>query len=178
MGQAQTVILPFGQPAGYAGQPWKLLDTVSAANKEASASIRFGIGVKPGVNVSEALLPTASSSILFGITTNVQVYAPGTFGNVDSTGMIPNTMMQLGVEGRMFALVASDTTAGVDVGAYWVFETGGLGAVGSFRDTDDGHTVDTTKQVRFRGFPFSAVNVLTGGTEKICELYVSTSNKP
>ena len=44
---------------------------------------------------------------------------------------------------------------------------GGLGAIGSFRDTDDGHVVDTTKKVTFKGKPFAAPDVLTGGTTLI-----------
>lgn len=180
MGQAQSVILPYGQPAGYPGQPTHITDTHNAANKEVSASIRFGIGVKPGTNVGEALLPTASSSILDGITINRQVYAPGTFGNLDAVGMITNTIMELGTEGRMYVLVDGDTVGGVDVRAYWRFESDGGSntIIGTFRDTNDTHVVDTTKQVVFKGFPFSSVNVLTGGTEKICEVYVSISNKP
>lgn len=185
MGSAQTVILPYGQPFGYAGQVTRREDSKSAANKEASLNIGFGLGVKPGTNPNEAKLPTASSSVLLGITLNEGVYAPGTFGNVDQTstvkGMIPGTMMECLTEGRCYVVVDGDAavTPGV-TRLYWRFETDGASntLVGTFRHSDDGHVVDTTKQVLAVGPIVAAADVLTGGTQKICEVYVSTSNKP
>ncbi len=181
MATAQTVILPYGQPFGYPGQlsaPGSQYDSQSGANKEASASMRFGCGVKPGVNVKEVLLPTANSSILAGVLLNQMVYAPGTFGNVSATGIIPNTVGEFITEGRCYVEVASDTVAGNDVRGYWCFETAGNSVIGQFRDTDDGHVVDTTKQVVFKGTPFHSADVLEGGTTMICEAYISISNKP
>ena len=178
MATAQSVILPYGQPFGFAGQATHVLDSQSAANKEASLSIAFGTGVKPGVNVKEALLPTASNSVLAGIVRNAQVYAPGTFGNITSGGLIPNTMMELVTEGRIYVPVSSDTVAGNDTPAYWVFQTGGSDVIGQFRDTSNANTVDVTKQVTFKGVPLADPSALTGGTSKICEVYVSISNKP
>lgn len=183
MGSAQTVILPYGQPFGYAGQPTKILDTKSAENAEASANIGFGLGVKPGATQNAALLPTASSSILDGVTANINVVAPGTFGNVVQSGVdgqTPGTMMTLVTEGRCYVVVDGDTTVTPNVTRlYWRYESDGASntRIGTFRNTDDGHVVDTRNQVLAVGPIQSDADVLTGGATKICEVYISTSNK-
>ncbi len=177
MATAQTTILAYGQPGGYAGQPTQVLDTQSAANNEASLAIGYGLGVKPGTLLKSMLLPTANSSTLAGVILNEMVYAPGTFGNVTSVGVTVNTIATLLTEGRCYVVVDSDTVAGNDTPAYWCFQTAGNSVIGQFRDTDNGNTVDTTKKVTFKGSPFAAPDVLTGGTTLICEAYVSISNK-
>ncbi len=68
--QPQSTILPFGQPIGFAGQVTQEFDTQSAANKMVSTNIGFGLGVKPGTNVKEAILPSTINDVLAGITTN------------------------------------------------------------------------------------------------------------
>src|SRR5579864_3418421 len=171
----QSTILPFGQPVGFAGQVTHRIDTQSAANKEASSNIGFGLGVKPGTNAKEALLPTASSSVLAGIVLNEAVSAPGTFGGIDQSGsppgLIPNTMMELLTEGRCLVKVDADTVVTIGAGAYWRFESdGGSNTVkGTFRHNDDGHVVETTKKVTFKGAKFLAADQLTGGTTYVAE---------
>lgn len=181
MASAQSVILPYGQPYGIAGQPLQVIDTQSASNAESTANIGFGYGVKPGTNVREALLPTTGCKFA-GVVLNEHVNAPGTFGSIDQTsavpGLIPDTMMELLTEGRCYVAVDPDTTAGVDVRGYLCYQTAGNSVQGRFRDTDNGNVVDVTKQIVFKGLPFRAASVLTGTTEYICEAYVSISNAP
>lgn len=182
MGSSQTTILPFGQPIGFAGQVTHEVDSDSAANKESSTNIGFGLGVKAGTYVKEALLPTASSSVLMGITTNRAVYGPGTFGRIDQAGtppgMIPDTMMNLLTEGRMLVEVDADAAPSKNQGAYWRFESDGVSNTkkGTFRETNDGHVVDTRKKVIFKSGAFLAADQLTGGTTKVAEVSVSISN--
>lgn len=179
MGTPQFAILPYGQPPFIAGQVTQRLDGKSAANKD-TLNIQFGLGVKPGTNVKEALLPTASSSVLDGIVTWEAVDAPGTFGNIDQSsatkGIKPNAMMSLLTEGRAVVVVDGDTVVTPNVTRlYWRFETDGASntLVGTFRHTDDGHVVDTTKQVTAIGGVFTGPD----GVQKLCEVYISTSNK-
>jgi hypothetical protein len=181
MGSPQTTILAAGQPVGFAGMATRVFDSKSAANKEASANIQAGIGVKPGTAVSGVLLPTASSSVLEGIVKQLQSYAPGTFGEVDQgstpPGYVPNTMLEIVQEGRIFVVMDADAAVTPNTTRlYWRFETDGASntIVGAFRNTDDGHVVDTTKQVKAIGPIFTAAD----GVTKICEVYVSVSNKP
>ena len=178
----QTVILPFGQPIGFAGQVTHQVDGATAVNKETATNIGFGLGVKPGTNVKEALLPTANSSILAGIVTNRAVFAQGSFGNIDQAGsppgLIPNTAMDLITEGRVLVKVDADANPTVGAGAYWRFESDGASNTvkGTFRETDDSHVVDTRKKVTFKSGKFLAADQLTGGTTYVAEVYVSISN--
>jgi hypothetical protein len=180
MGSAQTTILAAGQPAAFAGMCTQKLDSNSAASRETSLNIQFGLGVKPGVKVKEMLLPTASSSILLGILLQNQVYAPGTFGEIDQTGttkgIIPNTMGEVLTEGRAWVIVDGDASITPNVTrAYWRFETDGASntLVGTFRHTDDGHVADVRGQVLFVSGVFTAAD----GVTKIAEVVVSRSNK-
>jgi hypothetical protein len=180
--RAQTTILPSGQPVGFAGQVTHQMDTSSAVNKESSLNIGFGLGVKRGTNIKECKLPSASSSVLVGITTNKAVSAPGTFGRLDQDGsppgMIPDSMLELLTEGRIWVEVDADAAPAADQGAYWRFETDGASNTkkGVFRETDDGHVVDVRKKVIFKSGAFAAADQLTGGTTKIAEVSVSISN--
>ena len=177
MGTAQTSILAAGQPVGFAGLVTLELMAKAAANKEVTLNIQAGLGVKPGVKVSEALLPTASSSVLFGIVAQVQAFAPGTFGEVDQgaqPGYIPNTSMTVLQTGRIFVIVDADAAVTPNVTRlYWRFETDGASntLVGTFRNTDDGHVVDTRKQIIAVGPIFTAAD----GTTKICEVRIDTT---
>jgi len=179
MGTPQLSILPYGQPPFIAGQITQKIDAGSAANKD-SVNIDFGLGVKPGTYVKEALLPTASSSIFDGLVVWETVDAPGTFGNIDQSsatkGIKPNAFMTLLREGRGIAIVDADTTVTPNVTRlYWRFETDGASntKVGTFRHSDDGHVVDTRNQVLAIGPIFTGPD----GVQKLCEVYVSTSNK-
>ena len=176
MGTAQTTILAAGQPVGFAGLVTLELMAKAAANKDA-LNIQAGLGVKPGSKVSEALLPTASSSVLFGIVAQVQAFAPGTFGEIDQgaqPGFIPNTMMNVLETGRIFVIVDGDAAVTPNVTRlYWRFESDGASnaRVGTFRNTDDGHVVDTRKQVIAVGPIFTAAD----GSTKICEVRIDTT---
>ena len=179
MGTPQTSILPYGQPPFIAGQVTKLIDAASAANKD-SVAIDFGLGVKPGSHVKEALLPTASSSVFDGLVVWEAIDAPGTFGNIDQSstppGIKPNAMMTVLREGRGVAILDGDATVTPNVTRlYWRFETDGASntKVGTFRHSDDGHVVDTRNQVLAVGPVFTGPD----GVQKLCEVYVSTSNK-
>lgn len=182
MASPQSVILPFGQPAGFAGLPTQILDTASASNAEPTTNIDFGLGVKPGTNVKEALLPT-TGCLFAGVTMWGAVYAPGSFGEIDQTGsppgMIPDTMMTLLTEGRIWVQVDADASPTIGGGAYLRYETDGASNTkrGTFRHASDGHTVDVTKAVTFKSGKFLAADQLTGGTTYIAEVYVSASNK-
>ncbi len=183
--QPQSTILPFGQPIGFAGQVTQEFDTQSAANKMVSTNIGFGLGVKPGTNVKEAILPSTINDVLAGITTNRAVSAPGTFGGVDQAGsppgMVPNSLMTLLTEGRMFVVVDADATPSPGVGAWCRFQSDGASntLVGTFRQAQDGgsNCFDVTKKVTFKSGKFLAADQLTGGTTYIAEVYVSISNK-
>ncbi len=182
MGQAQTVILPYGQPAGYPGLATRIIDSLSAANKEASLNIGYGLGVKPGTLVKEAKLPTASSSVLMGIVLNIDTNAPGSFGGIDQSiavdGVRPDYMLEVCTDGRCFVQVDGDASVTPNVTRlYWRFETDGGSntRVGTFRNTDDGHVVDTRAQVIAVGPIFASADVLNGGTTKICEVRINTN---
>lgn len=181
MGSAQTTILPYGQPVAFAGQCTHKEDSTTAVSKEASVNIQFGLGVKPGTKVKEMLLPTASSSVLLGILLQNQVYAPGTFGEVDQTsttkGVIPNTLGEVLKHGRAWVIVDADTSITPNVTrAYWRFETDGGSntLVGTFRHSDDGHVVDVRKQVLFTSGIFTAAD----GATKIAEVSVLAQAAP
>jgi hypothetical protein len=75
-------------------------------------------------------------------------------------------------------VVDADVSITVGQGAYWRFESDGASntVVGTFRNTDDSHVVDTRKKVIFRSGKFLAADQLTGGTTYIAEVSVSISN--
>ena len=179
MGTAQTTINAYGQPSAIAGMMTQERDALSAVSKETVNNIAFGVGVKPGTNAKEALLPTASSSVLLGINVVFKTHAPGTFGDIDqssaTTGMKPNTQLHVLREGRCFVQVDADTVIAAPnvTRAYWRFETdGGTNTlVGTFRHSDDGHVADTRKQVLF----VSGVLTAADGT-KVAEVAVSAEN--
>lgn len=181
MGSPQTTILAAGQPAAFAGLCTHKLDSLSAVSREVSANIQFGLGVKPGVKLKEMLLPTASSSVLLGVLVQNQVYAPNTFGEIDQTsatkGLIPSTIGEVLATGRAWVIVDADTSITPNVTrAYWRFESDGASntVVGTFRHSDDGHVVDTTKQVKFISGVFTAAD----GVTKIAEVAIEAYNKP
>ncbi len=180
--QPQTVILPFGQPIGFPGICTREVDSSSASNAESATNIGYGLGVKPGTHIKEALLPTTGCK-LAGITVNRAVFAPGTFGSDDQTGsppgQIPDSMMTLLTEGRIWVQVDADSTPTNGAGAWMRFETDGASNTlrGTFREGDDGHSVDVTKAVTFKSGKYLSVDQLTGGTTYIAEVYVSVSNK-
>lgn len=182
MSSAQSVILPFGQPPGFPGQVTRRIDSDSAVSKETVNNIGFGLGVKPGTNVKEMLLPTASTSKLLGITINNAVSAPGTFGGLDQTstpdGITPNGMGEVLNNGRIYAQVDADAVPAKETSAYWRFESDGASntRVGTFRETDDTHVVDTRKQVKFNGAKFKSVDQLTGGSTWIAEVMIDIYN--
>lgn len=181
MSSAQSVILPFGQPPAFPGQVTRRIDSDSAVSKESSANIGFGLGVKPGTNVKEMLLPTASNSALLGITINNAVSAPGGsggFGGLDQVsavdGITPNGMAEVLTNGRIWAQVDADASPAKETSAYWRWQSDGVNntRVGTFRETDDGHVVDTRKQVKFNGGKFKSVDQLTGGSTWIAEVMI------
>jgi len=177
----QTSILAAGQPVGFAGLVTHKVDSLSASNAEASAHIQFGIGVKPGSLVKEALLPSASSSVLLGIVGWNAVYAPGSFGQLaqdaSPPGVNPDQMMEVINNGRIFAVMDGDAAVTPNVTRlYMRFETDGASntTVGAFRNTDDGHVVDVRGQVKAIGPIFTAAD----GVTKICEVMINTNGLP
>jgi hypothetical protein len=180
MGSPQTSINTAGQPIAFQGLVTKKLDSLSVSNYEASANLQPGLGVKPGTGQRTALLPTASSSVFMGIVAAAAAYAPGSFGELDQAstpaGYIPDTLFECVTKGRAWVQVDADCAITPNVTrAYWRFETDGASntKVGTFRHTDDGHVVDTTKQCIFRSGVFTAAD----GT-KIAELDFNTDIKP
>lgn len=180
----QTSILAAGQPIGFAGLCTYKLDSKSASNAEASTNIGFGLGVKPGTKDSEALLPTAVGSVLFGIVlNNPGVYSPGDFGSIDQAGsppgLIPDTMMEIITKGRVWARVDADATITPNVSrAYWRWRSDGASntLLGTFRadDPGGGHVVDVRGQVIFRSSKFLAAD----GTSYIAEVEISSEASP
>lgn len=175
----QTAILAAGQPVGVAGEVTHKIDSLSASNAESTTHIGFGLGVKPGTKVKEALLPTASSSVLLGVVCYNATYAPGTFGQIDPTasppGINPDVMMEVINKGRVFVVVDADASVTPNVTRlYWRFESDGASntIVGTFRHSDDSHVVDTRTQVIAVGPIFTAAD----GTTKICEVQIDTAN--
>lgn len=177
----QTSILAAGQPVGFAGMSTSKTDSISANNAEASTNIGFGLGVKPGTTSRAALLPTASGSVLLGVVLNNMTYSPGDFGSIDQDGtppgLIPDTLMEVIRQGRVFVVVDADAAVTPNVTRlFWRFESDGASntLVGTFRHVDDTHVVDTRGQVLAVGPIFTAAD----GTTKICEVYIDAVNSP
>lgn len=190
MGSAQKKILGFGQPAAFAGECTRKIDSTSALNKMTSTNIGFGLGIKPGVNVKEGLLPSGSGDKLLGITVWNGTEAPGTFGSIDQVssppGMTPNTMMEVLTEGRIWVVVDADAAGNITPNvtrAFWRFQSDGVNntLVGTFRHNQDAgpNCIDVTDQVLFVSAVFDAADILNNAppNTKIAEVVVSRSNK-
>lgn len=150
------------QPAlGFTGtldksRPFSLL---TMKNVEASASIRMGSAVKRKASATtdlDAVLPTAESDKVLGFVVRENSFAPAwtdlsgqTAGNLDSTGLVPGTLMNVATMGRMLVHVRTGCTAGQGV---WVRAVSGglpeyLGAIENADDSTD--TIDCTTQAKF-----------------------------
>lgn len=118
-------------------------------NAEASASIRMGAAVKRKAAATtdlDAVLPAAETDKILGFVVRDQSYARtytdqdgNTIGQLDSTGLVPNTLMQVAVAGRMLVHVRTGCTAGTKV---WIRAVSGgapeyLGAVENADDSTD-----------------------------------------
>lgn len=184
MGSAQSTILPYGQPIGFAGLVTRRLDAFSAVNSEATLNIGYGLGVKPGTLLKEILLPTAAGSILEGITINNYITAPGQFGGLDQenspSGIRINRQIEILRIGRIWVRVDADSVIVPNITrAYMRFESdnGSNTVRGTFRTSDDGHVADVRGQVLFVSGVFPAADILSGGTVKIAEVAVDTTGR-
>lgn len=177
----QTTILRSGQPQAFAGMvaDTGIKDDLSAYNLEVSAEIAFGLGVKWS-GQRGALLPTASSSVIRGVSVWNGNHQTGLYGDLGTTGLKPNAAMVVRDLGRIWVLVdagqaVGDFTPGITRG--WCrFETDGGSntVVGAWRGADDGHAIDCTKQCVY----VSSVILAADGVSLIAELDCNFIAKP
>jgi len=125
----------------------------SLKNVEASASMPFGIAVAfktaaPATN-QDVLLPAAQADKIAGIVILSQEYARthtlaggGTAGDLDATGLVPGTMMNVMRKGRIWVTVATGCAVGDRL-----YIRRAAGTLGSAENAADGtNMVDCTKQ--------------------------------
>ena len=179
---AQTSVNPFGQPQAIAGQGVQNGEEQdqTVMNAEASANMRFGIGVKPGTLDREVLLVTANNSVVEGVTLFDFDHSPGTFGDIDPTpvtgGLKPQKLLQVREWGKIWVQVDPSVVTivpNVDRGFCRASANAGDTVIGAWRNTDDGHVIDATKQALFT----SGVRIAADGS-KIAELFCNFIAKP
>lgn len=149
------------QPAlGFSGQ----LDrrhphsTLTVKNTEASASINFGLAVKRNGSPTtdlDVLLPAAESDAVLGFVIREQTYARvwtdqdgNQVGQLDSNGLVPDTLMNVATMGRMLVQCDSGCTAGDGL---WVRAVAtGSERLGAPEDADDStDMIDCTTQAKW-----------------------------
>lgn len=177
----QTSVSRSGQSQAFAGMNGDIGATrdLSAFNSEASAEMRFGIGVKPS-GARGALLPTAVSSRIAGVVLQNANHQTGTNGDLGTTGLKANADLTLRRSGTVWVLVdagqaVGDFTPGITPG--WCrYETDGGSntIVGAWRGADDSHSIDCSKQATF----VSSVILAADGVSLIALLEVDFANKP
>ena len=144
-------------------------DIIAAVNEEASAEIAFGRAVKFGTADNGALLPTAETSVIKGITVHSHAYSNSPNGSLGSTGMKSGAMMNLLRKGRIW-VKCEDGCADGD--RLWVRAVAGaapeyLGGLNNADDSTD--MVDCTAQ---------GVWLTTAAAEGMALLEVDFTNKP
>ena len=178
---------PTVTPVGYSGQligATEDHDIVMAKNVEASASIAFGRAVvfklsSPTTDY-DVLLPAAETATVAGIVIYLNQYsraftttditgASVTVGELDGTGLRPNTMMAILRRGTILVTVEDATLVGDRL---WVRAVAGgdpefLGGIVNADDSTD--TIDCTKQGVFLS------SAAAGG---LAMLSVDFTNKP
>jgi hypothetical protein len=193
---SQTVVSAGGQAIGVAGQlaDSNQADAVSGFNKEATAQIPFGFGVRvqPGSNGDGFLLPTGFSSIGVGFdVAGVNIFnfnhakagtadSVGNFsGDVGGSGLLPNAGMQILRDGRVLvpvetAVVAGDRPycRGIATGAFTagIWSGTGYNAAGA----QPSYHIDVTRQGVFRSGTYTAAD----GVTKVAILECDFTNKP
>lgn len=118
-------------------------------NAEASASIAFGRAVKFGSADRAALLPTAETDKIQGITIHVSnVYTVGFDGaQLDAVGMRPGVVMSVLRKGRIWARARKAATRGDRLWVRAVSSDTGLETRGGLENADDStDTIDCTAQ--------------------------------
>lgn len=166
MSLPQTSINAAGMQRGMAGDLADSgdSDVLSSFSSESSTQIPFGVGVKPDGTyggVGGVLLPTASSSKIKGIVVRDLNHVAGGsgVGDLGTTGLLPKAGFGVIRTGRVIAQVdagVSSITAFVDR-AFCRFESDGGSntVIGRWRNTDDGHVVDTSAQAVFASDVFT-----------------------
>lgn len=187
---SQTTVSAGGQSIGIAGQ---LADTgegqdiVSGFNKETTAQIPFGFGlrVQPGSNGDAFLLPTGFSTVA-GDVAGLSVFSfnharagvadsGGAFaGDMGGSGLLPNAGLQVLRKGRAYVPVQANVLAGdraFCVGIATGSLTAGLWAGSGYGAS---YHIDCTRQGVFRSGTYTAAD----GTTKVAILEVDFTNKP
>lgn len=154
----QTSINASGQPIGYAGLVVRSDVSVPRMNGEASASLPFGYGVKPGTNDNECKRLSASNSVVEGVVEFDFAHMPGTIGDLETTtpyGLKPYSQFNLLRKGLIWLPISvgiTSITAYSDRG-YVSFQTdGGSNTIpGIWSNAQDGGTdfIDVTRLVQF-----------------------------
>lgn len=137
MSQTEVTTAPLvgtpGRPADeYTAQNGQV---ASATSEEASALIPFGIMVKKGTGDYGALLMTATSNALLGISYRSNDFAVGLEIDESTGNLKPGATFGVARKGRFFVLIEEDVTPTSDVRVRAV--AGGSEVAGAFRATAD-----------------------------------------
>lgn len=176
----QTSVDPKGQPVAFAGlvaDSDELQDVVSGFSEEPSASMAFGWGLVQGSAPQGCLIPSGSGDTFKGILAHSFMHAPGTFGDLDATGIVAGGRLRIMRHGRIWVVLdagVSSISPYVDRGWLRYSSNGGNTIPGRWgKATDVGHNLDLTKVVQY----VSPMFTLADGT-KIAMVDVSATNKP
>lgn len=177
---AQTSVSATGQERAIAGliaDSSELNDVVSSWSEEASAEMAFGWGLVQGSAPQGALIPSGSGDTFKGVLAFSYNHAPGTYGDLGTTGIVAGGRLRLLRHGRIWVVVDKAVTSispFIDRG--WLrYTADGVtnptpGAWG--KATDSGKNLDLTKIALF----VSPLVTLADGT-KIAQLELSATNK-
>jgi hypothetical protein len=199
---SQTTVSSAGQAIGIAGQ---LADSgehdlVSGFNKEATAQIPFGFGlrVKPGSNGDEFLLASGFSGLAPGMeVAGLSVFsynhhrvgpndpAGNAAGDMGGSGLLPNAGLQVMRKGRAIvpveiAVVAGDrawcrgVATGTSGSAAWQGIWSGTGYNLANDAAGSSYMIDCRRQGVFRSGTYTAAD----GTTKVAILEVDFASRP
>lgn len=184
---SQTTVNSGGQAIGVAGQvadSSDATDIVSGFNKEATAQIPFGYGVRNNGNSADGyLLATGFSTVVdvnglsvFNLAHNRAgtVDSAGNFsGDMGGSGLLPNSSLQIARKGRY--LVPLQDTVRVNDRAFCVGIATGTITPGLWAGSGYGmsYHIDCTSKAVFRSGTFTAAD----GTTKVAVLEVDFTNK-
>ncbi len=177
----QTSIDPLGQPRAFAGlvaDSMSVVDVVSSWSEEATAQVAFGWGLVQGTATQGALIPSGSGDKFKGVLAHSYAHAPGTFGDLGTTGIIAGGRLRILRRGRIYVVVDKAVTSIApfsDRGWLRYTADGSTnptpGAWG--KATDSGKNLDLTECTQF----VSPMYTLADGT-KIAILEVNAIAKP
>jgi len=195
---AQTTVSAGGQSIGVAGQladSAEGRDVVSGFNKEATAQIPFGFGVRvqPGSNGDGFLLATGFSGGAPGTeVAGINVFSFNHFkqgaadplgnfaGDLGGSGLLPNAGLQVLREGRVLVPVEINVVAGDrawcrGIATGTTSNTAGIWSGTGYNVAGAGssYMIDCTRQGVFRSGTYTAAD----GVTKVAVLEVDFTNK-